>query len=88
MEFQLVREMLRSFIRRLFDDTAKTDALMEVTEHVIRGRLRCGIIVLIFRINVQAIGKEVQVEVFEVSFTELNVELQLLLIQALEEVHS
>ena len=61
---------------------------MEVTEHIIRGRLRCGVIVLIFRINVQAIGKEVQVEVLEVSFSEFNVELQLLLIQALEEVHS
>ena len=64
-------------------------ALVEVTEHVVAGGLRGDFVRLVLRVHVEAVAKEVQVEVAQVCLALFRVPagLQLLLVQALKVVH-
>ena len=59
---------------------------MEISEHIVRSRLRGYVVRLLFRVNIQAIGQEVQVKVSQVGFTLLRVFTELLTVEALKVI--
>ena len=86
LKFQLVGAVGALELRLVFRVDTATTTLVEISKHVIWGCLWCGIVILVLRVNVEAVWEEVKVEVFQIGAPVFSICCQLIPIQALEVV--